>query len=60
MGAQYLLGLLCEKNNITPTCMSEKFSEKNNYYKHYVGNIKYQSPPVPSTHIIQFQSKIFI
>ena len=37
MGAQYLLGLLCEKNNITPTCMSEKFSEKNNYYKHYVG-----------------------
>ena len=55
IGAQYLLTLIVEFYEINPLCLNKNMGETGKYYTHHFGEIKFQTPIVPTDKMIKIR-----
>ena len=57
IGAQYLLTLIVNHNNLTKTNLNSSMGEEGKYHRHYFGMTKFFEGIVPDTHIIEYNNR---
>lgn len=60
VGAQYLLTILINKNNISHSNISNGLGIINEYYHHHIGDLKYKTPIVPIDYTLNKRNTIKI